>query len=169
MRLKQLLDHDTILPLRLRVDPLNLDWRRFRLTITGITSLTNNPDSSRSPTSPAVALPVEVPLGYPESRIPDIRFESPIPFHPHIWPDGRICWGTQDRPQFDLTLADWVRGVIEYLQYSQGEGSLFHIDSTSPANAQALAWWQRNRSRINRYVTPIDMARLRFWINQSRG
>lgn len=169
IKLKTILEKDSILPLRFDVERLSLDYRRFKLTIRGIKSLVSNPDSSSLSTGSSFIIIVQVPSGYPLTAIPDIRFQQPIPFQPHVFTDGRICWGSGSVPQFDLTLADWIRGVVEYLQYNQDQGSLFKIGPTSPANKEAMDWWQRNQRNISRYVPPIDIGRLRLWINRSRG
>lgn len=166
-RLKVVLDSDTVIPLRFDIQRLSLDHRRFRITIRGIQSLIRNPSSSpSSATANSFVIVVDVPSGYPWSQIPKIRFESPIPFHPHIWADGSICWGTQNNPQPDLTLSDWLYQIIEYLQYSN---ELLQINPNSPANTDARNWWQANRNSVSRYVPRIDMARLRSWIDRLRG
>lgn len=167
-RLKVVLDSDSVLPLRFDIQRLSLDHRRFKLIIRGIQSLIRNPSfSSSSATANSFTLMVTVPLGYPWTQIPDIKFQDPVPFHPHIWQDGRVCWGTSNTPQPDLTLSDWLYNVIEYLQYNQG--ALLRMNPYSPANRDALEWWQGNKQSISRYVPPIDMARLRLWIDRLRG
>ena len=168
-RLKNILQSDVVLPLRFDIQPLGLGYRRFKLTITGITSLVMNPGSSALRTANTFTVNVEVPLGYPWTAKPEIRFEPPLPFHPHIWPAGSICWGSGNNPNPDLTLADWIRGVVEYLQYNQDQASLLRMNPSSPANREAMQWWQSQRGSVSRYVPPIDMARLRVWINQTRG
>jgi ubiquitin-protein ligase len=165
LRLKTLLDGDTVLPLRFEITPESLNLRRFRLTLSGVTSLAG----SSHRTANKFILLVEVPAGYPRTAIPNIRFVDPIPFHPHVYESGKICWGTVSSPQVDLFLVDWLRGVIEYLQYDQDQGSLLRIDPTSPANSTAMEWWLANSRRISSFVRPIDLSRLRFWINRSRG
>lgn len=169
LRFKKVLDHDEVLPVRLEIKRLSLDFRHFRLTIRGLQSLVKNPSVHSSPTADVFVLEVRVPPSYPWDAIPDFRFQNPVPFHPHIWPNGRICWGTSTVPQPDLALADWVRAVIEYLQYNQDPGSALRINPDSPANPEALRWWQQNRNSLRRYVPPIDMGRLRRWVDQTRG
>jgi len=167
-RLKAVLDRDSVLPLRFDIQRLTLDHRRFKLTIRGISSLIRNPSFSSSPaTANSFTLIVNVPSGYPWHQIPDIRFQEPFPFHPHIWPDGRVCWGTSNTPQPDLTLSDWLYNVIEYLQYNRE--ALLRMNPNSPANQAALEWWKGNKQSISRYVPPIDMARLRLLIDRLRG
>lgn len=152
-RLKTLLEQDSILPLRFDLERLSLDFRRFKLTIRGIKSLISNPSSGSSNTASTFIITVKVPSGYPWYAIPDIRFQQPISFHPHVFPDGRICWGTDNnKPQPDLFLADWIRGVVEYLQYNQDQGSLLKMNPSSPANGTAMDWWQTNARNISDYV-----------------
>jgi ubiquitin-protein ligase len=165
LRLKTLLDGDTVLPLRFEITPESLDLRRFRLTLSGITSLAGSPHR----TADKFTLLVEVPTGYPQTKIPNIRFIEPVPFHPHVYLNGIICWGTGNTAQIDLFLVDWFRGIVEYLQYDQDHRSLLRIDPGSPANRIALEWWLANSHRISSFVKPIDLRRLRYWIDHSRG
>lgn len=169
LKIKSILDADSILPLRFEVERKSLDFSRFELTIKGIQSLIGNPSLGSSAIGDTFLVAAEIASGYPWSAVPGLRFRSPIPFHPHIWPDGRLCWGSGGTPQPDLALADWIRGIIEYLQYNQEEGSMWKIDANSPANPGAMEWWKRNRGNLSRYIRPIDMARLRAWIDRSRG
>jgi hypothetical protein len=165
LRLKTLLEGDTVLPLRIEITPESLDLRRFRLTLSGVPSLTGTPPR----TVDRFTLSVEVPSGYPQHDIPIIHFVDPIPFHPHVFPHGEICWGTESSPQVDLFLVDWLRGVVEYLQYDRDQGSLLRINPESPANKIAMEWWLSNHHLISSLVKPIDLGRLRTWINHSRG
>jgi ubiquitin-protein ligase len=164
-RLKKLLDRDTVLPLRIEITPKSLNKRRFELTIRGVTSLTGTSQTKANKFN----LMIEVPMRYPEEEIPNIRFLDPKPFHPHVWEGGAICWGSGSSPQYDLFLVDWVRSIVEYLQYNQHQGSLLRINTISAANKTAMQWWVENARRIPSFVPPIDLNRLRYWINQSRG
>ncbi|MEN3335189.1 MAG: Ubiquitin-conjugating enzyme [Blastocatellia bacterium] len=167
--IKRILQDDKILPLRFDIERLTLDHRRFKVTIRGITSLIVGSSSSFPMTANNFPIRIEVPSGYPWHAIPSIRFESPIPFHPHVFTHGGICWGTGNSPNPDLTISDWIRGVVEYLQYNQDQASMLKINPSSPANREALNWWQQNNGSIRRYIPPIDMARFRVWINRTRG
>ena len=166
-RLKILLDSDTVLPLRLGIQRLSLDHRRFKLEIKGMSSIILDPSLSSSAISRSFNLLVNVSLAYPWSEIPNIRFQDPIPFHPHIWEDGRICWGTSNDPQPDMMLADWVRSVVDYLQYHRD--SLLQVNMNSPANHDALAWWENHRNEISAFIPAINRARLINLIERSRG
>ncbi|MCX5799942.1 MAG: hypothetical protein NTX17_00935 [Candidatus Eisenbacteria bacterium] len=167
-RLKTILDAESDIPLRLRIEGQSLDLRQFKLIIKGIRSLVSNPDSNRNHTADVFVITVRVPSGYPWVAVPDMRFMAPVPFHPQIWPDGTICWGL-GYPQPDLCVVDWVRGVVEYLQYNQDMESLLKINALSPANRAAMQWWTANANRISKYVPPVDLVRLRSLIDQTRG
>lgn len=169
-RVKSILDIDHIIPLRLDIVERGLTSRQLVVTISGIQSLIKNPDSSTQPTAATFTVLIELSSGYPWTAMPTIQFGSPVPFHPHVFASGNICWGKQyANPQPSLALADWIRGVVEYLQYNQEPGGFLDINANDPANTEASAWWKKNSRSISRYVLPIDMARLRFWIDQARG
>lgn len=67
-----------------------------------------------------------------------------------------------------MMLADWIRGIIEYLAYNEDPGSALRINPNDPANAEARDWWIQNRESLGRYISRIDMARLRRWIERTR-
>jgi ubiquitin-protein ligase len=165
-RLQHLLASDTVLPLRMSFERKSLDSRHSTIRFDGIQSMITDPGRSRRPTSSTFLIDLRVPSGYPWSAIPQIQFLDAVPFHPHVFRDGRICWGTADTPQPDLMLVDWIARVVEYLQFNQA--SLIGINPNSPANSEALAWWRKNGASVARHVPPIDLARLRFWVNQSK-
>ncbi len=169
LRLKEILEHDTVLPLRIEIRRQSLGFRRFIVTITGIRSVVLPRSGVEPSTANRFVVEVSVPSGYPHNAIPHIRFQAPIPYHPHVYRSGEICWGTGNTPQLDLWLADWIRAVIEYLQYNQDPGSALRINPRSPANGEALRWWRQHQRSLRRYVPPIDMGRLRRWIDATRG
>lgn len=169
MKLRRVLETDTILPLRFDIQRLKLNYRHFKVTIKGLTSLVLESGSARPGTASTFIINVQVPTGYPFHAIPKITFEHPIPFHPHIFTHGGICWGSGNNASPDLTLADWIRGVVEYLQYNQDQASMLRMNPASPANREAMGWWQSNGTRVSRYVPPINMARFRVWIDRTRG
>lgn len=169
-RLVQLLNADTNVPIRLAIQPEDLSRRKFKLRISGMRSLVANPDSNSAPARATFNLRVSIPPGYPSRESPDIWFEDPIPFHPHVFLDGRICWGTAWRAQRNLMLADWIRGVIEFLEYYQDPGSSFGINEDSPANPEAMSWWHGHRDSIARYVPPVrSLSRFRLLIDRAKG
>lgn len=163
-RLKRVLDADTRLPLRFDLSSLTVEFTDFRLTIRGLTS----PISSTG-SADVFKTRWSLPTGYPVAFGPNICFETPIPFHPHVWTSGRICWGSLNGPQREMYLMDWFRSIVEFLQYNQDSTALIKIDSRSPANSDALSWWTQRRARIGGVVPPIDVPRLRFLIEQCRG
>lgn len=167
LRLKVVLDKDAALQVRFEIIPLSLDYRTFRIVINGIKSLIFNPQVTTKYSSSSFNTIWRIPSGYPWEAIPNIQFENPIPFHPHVWKDGRICWGTQNKAQPDYVLADWLRCLIEYLAFNQN--SLIQMNTGSPANSEANDLWKSNKSIIQRNISVIDMNRLRFWIDHSRG
>jgi ubiquitin-protein ligase len=162
---KRVLDGDNVLPVRLEIERMSLDYRRFKVVINGIKSLTANKDGTRAGTGTAFKILVEVPPEYPFTAIPNIQFQDTIPFHPHVYTDGRICWGTVNSPQPDLSLADWIRQVLEYLTYNKD--SIIKMNPNSPANRTALDWWQSNKLMISSSVTSIDMSRVRLLVNRT--
>lgn len=164
MRLAEIIRLDPELPVALDVthDP-DRNMLRLQLDIVGLALLGNDPKPV-----PRFTVSVRLPSDYPLSA-PEFKFDHPVPFHPHVWRDGRICWGTAlNRPRPDLMLVDWVRGVFDYLQFSQDPASLLLIDPSSPANVQALHWYNSNRASLLKYVPPIDMARFRALVEQAR-
>jgi len=167
--LRDLLEQDTRLPLRLRIERGSLDFREFSLKLSGISAFVADPCSTGQSTAPAFSLNFRVPEGYPFSTIPNISFGEPVPLHPHIWTDGRICWGTAWNPRPDLQLSHWLVHVVEYLQYSQGDQSTLDINRNSLANRDALHCWDAHRKDLGRYVPPIDLARLRLHVARTCG
>lgn len=168
-RLKKDLDADMRVPLRFDIQRGGIGDRRLEITIRGIRSLVDDPSRTSDCVRATFTITVEIPPGYPWTEMPDIRFKSPIPFHPHIYTDGRICWGSTNKANPDFVLADWFRGVVEYLQYSQDPGSMLILNPNSPANSHAMQWWKGNRGTVTKYVPPIDMARFRALVDRSRG
>jgi len=167
IRLKQIIDNDNILPLRFNIQRKSLNFRLFEISINGITSLVESPEISANFHSSNFNTTWNIPVGYPWTAIPNIIFNKPIPFHPHVFRSGGICWGSLSTAQPDYTLADWLRCVIEYLV--QNKNTLIRINTSSPANHEATLWWSRNISNLNRYVSTIDLARFRYWIDRTRG
>jgi len=166
-RLKNTLEKDKILTIRFELIRLSLDFRSFRIKISGVNSLIRKPNLSTNYLSNNFSTIWRIPSGYPWSAIPDIQFEQPIPFHPHVFLSGKICWGTLSISQPDMSLSDWLRSVIEYLTYNQN--SLVGINIYSPANGDATKWWQFNNNNIPKFIKQIDMNRFRFWIDHTRG
>lgn len=165
-RLQRLLEEDTVLPLRIKFERRTLDSRESRITLSGIRGLVGVPARPGDATRNEFVIHLQVPPEYPWHRIPNIQFIGNIPFHPHVWANGTICWGTAGNPQPDLMLVDWLARIVEYLQFNQT--SLIGVNPNSPANGNALSWWQGHRNRLADFVPPIDLARLRFWMEQAK-
>ncbi len=163
LTLKELLDNDSILLLRFSVKPGSLDFRRFELIMSGLEGLITSPSDSSSYKRTSFSISVEVPPGYPLLSIPLIKFLQPIPFHPHIFTTGNICWGTGNAPQLDLCLVDWFLRVVEYIAYVKT-----WINPDSPANGSAMRWWIANKRSVDRYIQPINLSRLRVWVDNAK-
>lgn len=163
-RLRELLAKDRQLTLRLDLTPTSLTWREFKIGISGLSALAI--DGGGWSHAKKFQVRVQVPADYPHGAPPFFKFEQPVPFHPHIWSGGNICWGTQQRPQPNLMLVDWVRALIDYLQF--GQDANVQINRHSPANSAALAWYESHQTRLSEYVPRIDMERLRAWIERAR-
>lgn len=162
--LKNLLERDKTLPIRIDLEFENLARTIFKITINGITSLIANPLNNNS-TANKFLIRVKVATD-PFREIPIITFLDPIPFHPHIYTNGSICWGTLNTPQPDKVLLDWLYNIIEYLLYTD---TLLIINVNSPANREAVELWQNNRNKILENVSKINMERLRYLIQIARG
>lgn len=168
-RLKRILEDDLILPLRFDLQCITpTDWHRFHIPIRGIRSLIADPIETSDCVRANFTVAVEVPQEYPWAAIPHIKFLPPIPFHPHVYHTGAIAWFVRG-PMPNLWLADWFCGVVDCLQWNQDTESVMKIDPSSPASSVALKWWQQNGRRLYEYVPPIDMGRLRSWVNRLRG
>lgn len=164
-RLCQLLASDRRLTLRLELKRQGLTWRKFFLGIHGLSALAVSGEGWTHASN--FWVDVTVPPTYPDQP-PIFQFQKPtIPFHPHIWVTGAICWGSANRARRDLMLIDWVRDLIDYLQF--GQGASMAINRNSPANSKAVAWHDSNKSRIGQFVPRIDMERLRFFVDQARA
>lgn len=168
MRVKRMLDADRQMPLRLDIRQEGLSGRKLNISISGIRGLVADPQQSPSPVRAYFQVSLEIPPGYPHTAIPVIKFVNPVPFHPHIYTHGGICWGTSNAPQPSLWLADWVRLLIEYLQYNQDPTVMLKLNSASPANSTALAWWSSHGRDLPRYVPRVDLPRLQTLINRAR-
>ena len=88
-------------------------------------------------------LKVEFPETYPMTA-PDVRFESPIPFHPNIYANGRICI---DILQHNWSSAYEIGSVLTSIQCL-----LVDPNPNSPANNTAAVLFTENRSEYNRAI-----------------
>lgn len=169
-----MLEANSGLRVSLSVKRLTLDFRSFGVNLSGLRSLVKKPPSVsqlQDAVSDSFNVLFSVPRDYPFSK-PDIKFDRPIPFHPHIWRDGRICWGTLGDPRasqqdwITRMLVGWVGAIVEYLQYEEGT---IRINSGSPANSEAMDWWRSHSKDIRKYVPAIDMAKFRKLIEEAKA
>jgi len=153
---QRLLAHDIKTPVRISMNYLTLDKRQFILTITGITSpviLDNGYTYGNT-----FRVRVEVPDGFPEA-IPNIKFEQAIPFHPHVFRSGNICWGTYNvGSASNPSLIVWVVNLLYYLEYNQHPA--YQMNMNSPANVTARDFYMQHRTTIVRGITQANMKRV---------
>lgn len=84
---------------------------------------------------------------YPD-KPPIAKFISrPVLFHPHVFKNGSVCVG---RYSAEEGLAAFCLRLAKYIQFRPEL-----IDSKSPANREALAWFKKNRNLV-----PVDNTRL---------
>ena len=165
--LKELLDDDKVLPISFEVNRKSLDFQCFEIVIHGLSCLIINMPKKKEVRN--FYIDINIPPGYPWEALPHIYFTKNIPFHPNVYTSGSICWGKLGTsPQPDLHLVDWFGLLIDFLQYTHDREGLIVLDEDSAANRSASSWWNANRIRIDQFITKIDLARLRFWIDKSR-
>src|SRR3989304_4276246 len=85
-RLQDVLSHDAHLPIRLQYPRTSIDYRQFQLDLAGVPSLVS--DGANAKRADRFSLDIHVPAGYPWEDKPNIRFSSPIPFHPYVFASG---------------------------------------------------------------------------------
>ena len=88
-------------------------------------------------------LRIEFPPEYPQ-KCPDVRFEKPIPFHPNIYQNGRICI---DILQHNWSAAYEISSVLTSIQ-----ALLVGPNPDSPANNEAGVLFTENRAEYIRRV-----------------
>lgn len=88
-------------------------------------------------------LKVEFPENYPNSP-PDMRFEQPIPFHPNVYQNGKICI---DILQHNWSSAYNIGSVLRSIQ-----ALLVDPNPNSPANNSAAVLFTENRAEYTRVV-----------------
>jgi ubiquitin-protein ligase len=162
---QRVLAKDSVLKTRYEILGANMRFTSFQIRITGLDSLKIS--SNRFAPSSTFNTQWTIPSNYPEEAIPVVRFMDPIPFNPHVFESGAICWGQGNKPNPNIFLADWLLWTFVLLSYYQ-EGTLV-INTQSPANGNAMKWYIDNRSRISRFVPKLDYKRLRFWLERTRG
>lgn len=88
-------------------------------------------------------LKIEFPLEYPH-KCPDVKFESPIPFHPNVYQNGKIC--------IDLLQHNWSNAYEIDAVITSIQALLVDPNPASPANATAAALYTDNRAEYVRVV-----------------
>ena len=84
---------------------------------------------------------------YPD-KPPIAKFTSrPILFHPHVYENGSICVGGYSP---DEGLAAFCLRIAKYIQFQP-----YLINLKSPANLEALHWFQQNRDKLPLDRTPL--------------
>lgn len=84
---------------------------------------------------------------YPD-RPPYARFTSrPLLFHPHVFGNGVVCVGGYSP---DEGLAVFCLRLARYIQFQPNL-----INTKSPANKEALQWFNENRGRLPVDNTPL--------------
>ena len=93
---------------------------------------------------------ITIPLDFP-AKGPLVRFVSqPIPAHPNIWPDGRICY-TDKWPRFiGIPLVNICEMVGQIISYQQ-------MNPNDPAHREILDVVQANS-----HLFPVDNTQIRL-------
>ena len=88
-------------------------------------------------TNTSTKITIELLSKYPFSGGEPIVYLKPIIFHPHVYSSGRICLGKKWMPTETLDL--FVKRVLSIITYDPSV-----IDFKSPANGEALNWYNKN-------------------------
>lgn len=153
--------------LDLKKAPGNLDYSDLLVTVSGLKVLVVSGSGYRA-TTEGIPARFVIPPGHPNSSRVSVSFTNPVPFHPHVYTNGSICWGsvaTSDAGSWTLTL--WTIAVLEYLQMNQR--TFIGVNTNSPANSSANAWYQQNRRKLDRTLPSLDFSRIRKLADQAIG
>ena len=88
-------------------------------------------------------LNVEFPVDYHISA-PDVKFEKPIPFHPNIYQNGKIC--------IDILQHNWSSAYELGSVLTSIQALLVDPNPNSPANNEAAVLFTDNRAEYTRRV-----------------
>jgi ubiquitin-conjugating enzyme E2 A len=88
-------------------------------------------------------LAVVFPDDYPHSP-PDVRFQAPIPFHPNIYSNGKIC--------IDILQHNWSSAYELSSVLTSVQALLVDPNPNSPANNDAARLFTDNRMEYKRRV-----------------
>jgi hypothetical protein len=155
------INEDRLLGLRLEISqpPGVIDFSQLVVKFVGLTTLVVS-GGSYTKTRDPISLSMTIPSGHASQTKVKTAFLRPVPFHPHVYTSGEICWGNvSNADSSSWTLVMWIMAAIEYLQLNQD--SFIGINPHSPANPIANGWWRSNRGSISREVPQIDLAKLR--------
>lgn len=101
------------------------------------------PDSFRETHTVVIKLLPE----YPD-RPPLAKFTSrPLLYHPHVFGNGVVCVGGYSP---DEGLAVFCLRLAKYIQFQP-----YLINTKSPANKEALQWFEQNRDKLPVDNTPL--------------
>jgi ubiquitin-protein ligase len=153
---KRLLSFDIVTPVRISMAYKTVDKRQFVVTISGVNSpivVDSGYDYGKT-----FQVHFDVPAEFP-TAIPVIKFAQPIPFHPHVYRSGDICWGTYNvgNPS-NPSLIVWVVNLLYYLEYNQHPA--YQMNLLSPANVVARNTYQQQQSTILRRISEMHMHRV---------
>jgi ubiquitin-conjugating enzyme E2 A len=88
-------------------------------------------------------LSVVFPDDYPQTA-PDVRFLAPIPFHPNIYANGKIC--------IDILSHNWSSAYELSSVLTSVQALLVDPNPNSPANNEAASLFTDNRTEYRRRV-----------------
>ena len=156
---RDLIGADPKIAFRIEIAREAHDYSQLLVKFIGLTTLVVNGSSYRKTTEPITAH-FSIPPGHAATTRVTISFRQPVPFHPHVFPSGSICWGSvSNEDAGSWTLVMWTIALLEYVQFNQQ--TFIGINPNSPANRDANDWWKSHRTSISRNVPPVDLARVR--------
>jgi ubiquitin-conjugating enzyme E2 A len=88
-------------------------------------------------------LSVVFPDNYPHQP-PDVKFLAPIPFHPNVYANGKIC--------IDILQHNWCSAYELSSVLTSIQALLVDPNPNSPANNEAARLFSENRPEYNRRV-----------------
>jgi ubiquitin-conjugating enzyme E2 A len=88
-------------------------------------------------------LSIVFPDNYPYAA-PDVRFLAPIPFHPNVYANGKIC--------IDILQHNWSQAYGISSVLTSVQALLVDPNPNSPANNESASLFTDNRTEYNRRV-----------------
>lgn len=164
---RDLISADKRVPFTIEIEKEALDYSRLLVRFVGLKTLVVDGPGHRTHTGPITAL-VTIPPGHAALNRVSISFRDPVPFHPHVFTSGSICWGSVAQSDAgSWTLVLWTLALLEYLMMNQK--SFIGINPSSPANRNALNWWSSNKNRLASEITQVDLNYVRQLSQKARG